>query len=169
MILGIKSAHRTAIIKLKNQILPRHQAKLDNPLQVVLSHRMRSCAGRAIAGHTIKLNYRLLTQNLSELEPTYLHELAHIFAYRFYQARGHDHHWRQLMAWMGQSPQRTHQMDVSRLQYQQQRYSYRCHCSEHLLSAHRHTKIRRGVTYQCRRCQGILVSAQPVSPQSWAT
>lgn len=160
----IITAHNQALEQLRPHLTPRQVRLLEPAVTVLFSQRMRSCAGRAIAGSEIQLNYRLLHQNPTELVPTYLHELAHILAHRLYQARGHDQHWRQLMAWIGQSPQRTHHMDVSHLKYQQRRYAYLCHCSEHLLSAHRHTKISRGMVYKCRHCQGVLTAASQKSP-----
>ncbi|AFY62413.1 SprT-like domain-containing protein [Synechococcus sp. PCC 6312] len=152
----IIAAHDQALQRIQPYLTLRQARLLDQAVIVSFSERMRSCAGRAIGGQEIKLNYRLLRQNPTELIPTYLHELAHILAYRLYQARGHDPHWQELMAWIGQSPQRTHQMDVSHLKYQQRRYRYLCHCSEHFISAHRHTKVCRGVTYKCRHCYGVL-------------
>lgn len=155
----IIAAHNQALQHLQPYLSPHQTHFLDQAVMVSFSQRMRSCAGRAIGGQEIKLNYRLLLQNPTELIPTYLHELAHILAHRLYQARGHDPHWRQIMAWIGQSPRRTHPMDVSGLKHRQKRYRYLCHCSEHFISAHRQTKIRQGVTYQCRYCHEVLRAA----------
>ncbi len=152
----IPAWHQTALDRVKPQLSRSQRSKLEHPLLVVWNYRMRSCAGRAIAGTTIHLNYRLLIHNPEELQATYYHELAHIWAYCLYGSRGHDQQWQTLMAWLGESATRTHRMNVTHLAYRQKRYLYRCDCQPHYLSAHRHAKIQRGLVYRCRTCEAKL-------------
>lgn len=87
------------------------------------------------------------------LPGTVVHELAHLAAFRLHGSRGHDAAWRGIMARMGITPQRTHDLDVTGLPGVQRRWRYRCACGETQLTTTRHNRIQRGTqAYRCTRC-----------------
>ncbi|WP_200256650.1 SprT-like domain-containing protein [Halorhodospira neutriphila] len=124
-----------------------------------------SSAGRAdLQRWVVAFNRPLLAREdgyRTLLPETVVHELAHLAAFHLHGSRGHDRHWRALMAEMGLPAQRTHGLDVTGLPGVQRRWRYRCACGEHALSTTRHNRIRRGTQrYYCNRCRGELVRAE---------
>ncbi len=154
---NLNDLYHQAQIRVEPNVARHLQPLLSQPLDVFWNYRMRSCAGRAWGGETIQLNARLLSQNPTELPATFLHELAHIWGHRLFQARGHGQAWQTLMAWMEQPIHRTHRMDVSRLAHRQKAFAYRCQCQQHWLKTKRHHKVLQGQIYTCRRCLAPLI------------
>lgn len=104
-------------------------------LEVELSTRLSVAAGYAqlnyITGEMkIKLHYRLLKDKPEQLKATYLHELAHILANRWYgYACHHDVNWKQVAILLGDNGERCHNMDVAAFRparRARKRYVYAC-------------------------------------------
>lgn len=93
------------------------------------------------------------------LRRTVPHETAHFLVYRLHGhgVRPHGPEWQAVMRHLGADPERCHDYDVDGLAARRTRYFlYHCDCNEHQLSSIRHNKVRRGVSYSCRRCGGAL-------------
>ena len=96
------------------------------------------------------------------LAVTIPHEVAHHVTDRLYGLRNirpHGPEWQAVMRSLGVSPRATAQYDLSGVPVRRQRrFSYRCACATHQLTAARHNKVRRGdVVYRCRSCRSTLV------------
>jgi len=129
-------------------------------LNVILSSRMRTYGGWA-TGHIneIKLNYKLLKDNPSELIGTFIHELAHILIFHIHQydVRPHGKEWKALMVSLNSDPSRCHNMDTSKMRRRQRRFSYGCGCRTFNLSATKANRIEKGRNYWCLKCKKDLI------------
>lgn len=137
-------------------------------LEVELSRRLATCAGKAQSfrtkadsfyKHQIRMNYRLLSENLDEVMPTYSHELMHIVASILYPRErvGHGLRWKLLMTMIGESDERCHKMDVSAFRKPKVRYAHSCKdCARmFFLTKHKHNRQVSRNAYRCR-CGGHL-------------
>jgi SprT protein len=131
-----------------------------NAIDLKLNNRMRSVAGRARYNKRynrweIHINYRLHRENREELKSTYLHELAHVLANRYYNTRcNHDSRWRRINKTIGGTDENCHNMEVEHLKAKQRRYDYACKCTTHKISAVRHNRMQKGTKrYICMRCK----------------
>lgn len=89
---------------------------------IAYSRRMVGTAGTAnLRTQRITLNARLLAQHPEALQPTFLHELAHLLTYKFHKHHGHGRPWQIMMLQLGQAPQRCHRLDVSGLRRSRKR------------------------------------------------
>lgn len=89
---------------------------------VAYSRRMVGTAGTAnLRTQRITLNARLLAQHPEALQPTLIHELAHLLTYHLHKHHGHGRPWQIVMLQLGQAPQRCHRLDVSGLRRGRQR------------------------------------------------
>ena len=78
-----------------------------NGVRIILSSRMVSAAGSAqIRKHSITLNVRMLTKHRHMLLTTFVHEIAHLLAAKFFGDPGHGKGWKELMVKLGQRPER---------------------------------------------------------------
>lgn len=120
--------------------------------------RMRTTAGRAFCvKKAIHLNYTLLIKNPQEVIPTFIHELAHIYAHILYPSgSSHGKEWRRVHCALGMEPERTHSMNVGDLKRRQTRIDYFCDCKIHKITTRRHNMISKGERYVCRLCKSIL-------------
>ncbi len=96
------------------------------------------------------------------LSVTVPHEVAHYVTDRLYglrNIRAHGSEWKAVMRSLGAEPRITGRYDLTGVPVRRQRrFSYRCECRTHELSARRHNKIRRGeANYLCRRCGAHIV------------
>ena len=84
------------------------------------------------------------------------HEVAHFAVYEVYgrKVRPHGQEWKALMNAFGCDASATHDFDLEQVTVRRQkRYSYRCACRVHLLSATRHNRVMRDdAEYRCRAC-----------------
>ena len=174
MIEKIQNIHKEAIKKLiKNNPKIKENSNVFNNIKinVELNERMRSCAGKAQAGHTIKINYRMHIDNPSELEDTYIHELAHILCHREKKneprydlftgkrKRGDHHgkHWQKMMKDMGIEPKRTHNLDVEKYRNKRNKFLYKCECGPiHKVSSILHNRMNKGQSRRCRKCKTTI-------------
>jgi SprT protein len=97
------------------------------------------------------------------LNTTVPHEVAHYITDRLYgiaNVRPHGREWRAVMAALGAEARATVPMDLAGLPVRrQQRFSYRCACETHQLSACRHNRVTAGrARYFCRSCGAELVA-----------
>jgi SprT protein len=96
------------------------------------------------------------------LAVTVPHEVAHYVTDHLYglrNVRPHGAEWQAVMRSLGAEPRATGRYDLTGVPVRRQRrFSYRCECSTHQLSACRHNKIRYGqANYLCRRCGSEIV------------
>lgn len=100
---------------------PEVMAFLDT-VTIGFSRRMVGTAGTAnLRTQRITLNARLLAQHPEALQPTLIHELAHLLTYKLHKHHGHGRPWQIVMLQLGQAPQRCHRMDVSGLRRSRKR------------------------------------------------
>ncbi len=98
------------------------------------------------------------------LQTTVPHEVAHYIADRVWglaRIRPHGVEWRSVMQKLGvESAVASARFDLSGLPVRRQRrFTYRCDCDTHELTACRHNRVTRGGTrYHCRQCGGALVA-----------
>ncbi len=124
---------------------------IDNP-------RMRTAAGRAfISDNKIELNGKMLLEHPDELEPTFVHELAHLISIALYGARGagHGRYWRATMRMLGQEPTRCHSMSETAPIRRHRVMAYAiCACNKapFPIKPRRFAKIQKGVRYRCMTC-----------------
>ncbi|WP_457676094.1 SprT family zinc-dependent metalloprotease [Thiolapillus sp.] len=91
------------------------------------------------------------------------HEVAHYVIHQMHprqRLRPHGPEWRQLMESLGLEPSRCHEFDTGGVTTRRQRrFSYRCACRKHELSATRHNRVIRGqAEYRCTHCGERLVA-----------
>lgn len=99
------------------------------------------------------------------LAVTVPHEVAHYVTdclYGLARVRPHGAEWRAVMRALGASVRVTARYDLSGLPLRrQQRFSYRCGCTSHQLSAVRHNRVQRGeAVYLCRKCRAAIRYAE---------
>ena len=89
------------------------------------------------------------------------HEVAHYITDQLHpgsRPRPHGPEWQELMQAFDLEPSRCHQYSLENVQQRKQRrFTYKCTCQEHRLSATRHNRVRhRGVKYRCISCGEVL-------------
>ena len=128
--------------------------------------------GRAAGMYRVRRGERVIRYNPyvfakyfdSNLAVTVPHEVAHYMTdclYGLGNIRPHGEEWKAVMLSLGADPRVTACYDLSGVPVRRQRrFSYRCGCRTHQLSACRHNKIQRGQSsYLCRRCGSAIVSS----------
>ncbi|MFF7708436.1 SprT family zinc-dependent metalloprotease [Pseudomonas sp. NPDC007930] len=108
----------------------------------------------------LRFNPQLLQENTEDfLRQTVPHEVAHLVAHQLFGDRiaPHGEEWQLIMRGVYElPPNRCHSYAVQRRQVT--RYIYRCPCtSEFPFSPQRHSLVRQGRRYLCRRCRQTLV------------
>lgn len=98
------------------------------------------------------------------LQTTVPHEVAHYITDRLYglaHVRPHGSEWRSVMRALGAEARATTRIDLEGLPLRRQsRYSYRCDCTTHRISACRHNRVTAGrARYFCRACGTELTAA----------
>lgn len=98
------------------------------------------------------------------LNTTVPHEVAHYISDRLYglaNIRPHGREWRSVMQALGVEPRASAHFDLEGLPLRRQRrFTYRCACTTHQLSACRHNRVCSGrARYHCRACHAPLVAA----------
>lgn len=120
-------------------------------------YRVRGCE------RVIRYNPYIFAKHFADnLALTVPHEVAHYVTDRLYglrNVRPHGAEWQAVMLSLGAEPRATGRYDLTGVPVRRQRrFSYRCDCSTHQLSARRHNKIRYGrANYLCRRCGSEVV------------
>lgn len=97
-------------------------------------------------------------ENLAQTIP---HEVAHLITFvRFGQrVKPHGREWKACMQDFGRPALTTHRFDVSDIPRRNtRRYTYRCGCQQHQLTAIRHNRILKGASYLCRSCRQPLIA-----------
>jgi len=87
------------------------------------------------------------------------HEVAHVVVAALYpyKTAPHGPEWRMIMSFFGADPTRCHAFQVDGTGARQlTRFSYRCDCREHRITAIRRNRILRGQDYYCRHCRELL-------------
>lgn len=104
---------------------------------------------------------KYFTDNLTNTVP---HEVAHYLTDMLYGLRNirpHGREWQAVMRVLDAEPNVTCHYDLTGVPLRRQRrFSYRCACSAHAVSAVRHNRVQRGSgSYVCRQCCTPLVYA----------
>lgn len=119
-----------------------------------------TCAGKANGiQNWVSFNAILLVENKEQfIERTVTHEVAHIIAYRQFNAKGHDSTWKAVMSHLGADASRCHTYDTSNAQVKvKNKFIYECECrSDIVLTSVRHNKILRGATFRCNQCRSVI-------------
>jgi len=152
-----KSDLENAFEKALSLFLEKRKIDLRMIIKVEWNNRMRSCAGKAFCfQQIIKLNARLLSENESELIPTFLHEVAHLIDFQIRGKSNHDYHWKSILTDMGEKDDRCHNMDVSNLKNKVQKFEVYCNCKTWQFTKNRITKMNRGMSYGCPKCKTAI-------------
>ena len=104
---------------------------------------------------------RYFEENLVETVP---HEVAHYVVDVVFGRRGirpHGVQWKGVMSDFGVSATVRHDWNLEGMGVRRQRrFTYRCDCGVHEVTAVRHYRIRdRHAVYRCRRCRALLAPA----------
>ncbi len=108
----------------------------------------------------LRFNPQLYQANQDDfLRQTVPHEVAHLIAHQLFGAsiQAHGQEWQLIMRGVYElPPHRCHSYAVERRVAM--RYIYRCPCpdSDFAFSAQRHTLVRKGRRYVCKRCRQVL-------------
>jgi SprT protein len=107
----------------------------------------------------LRYNLTLLLKNKEVfLSNTVPHEVAHFVVHII--APGSPPHgvvWRAIMELFGiTNPQTYHDYKVLPLKRRKRPYLYQCKCSEHYFTKQRHNYAKKGRSYTCTKCKGIL-------------
>lgn len=118
--------------------------------------------GRRVIRYNPHIFAKYFDDNLANTVP---HEVAHYVTDMLYglrNVRPHGPEWRAVMRALGVRPEVTCRYDLDGIPLRrQQRFSYRCACSTHSLSAVRHRRVQNGqASYNCRRCRAPLRRAE---------
>lgn len=126
-------------------------------------------SGRSAGMYKIRKNQKLIRFNpfifakyfVDNLATTVPHEVAHYIVDQVYGMQNihpHGFEWRYLMHRFDADDSVTCDYDLTGIPVRTQpRHKYRCSCGTHLLSSHRHNKVKRGQTrYFCRKCKQAL-------------
>jgi SprT protein len=112
---------------------------------------------------SIRYNPYLFAKYFADsLSATVPHEVAHYVTdilYGMRNVRPHGLEWRAVMRSLGGEPRATGRYDLAGVPVRRQgRFTYRCGCTTHLLSACRHNRQRSGkARYHCRLCGAPIV------------
>ncbi|WP_028696930.1 SprT family zinc-dependent metalloprotease [Pseudomonas cremoricolorata] len=108
----------------------------------------------------LRFNLQLYQANREDfLRQTVPHEVAHLVAHQLFGAgiQAHGEEWQLIMRGVYELPPlRCHSYAVQRREVT--RYIYRCPCpdSDFPFTAQRHTLVRQGRRYLCKRCRQVL-------------
>jgi len=111
--------------------------------------------------HTIRYNlYIAVSQWEAFLQRTVVHEVAHHVVAQIWKqgVAPHGRQWRTVMQALGATDvTRCHSYKLDGVpRKRQKRYNYRCACRSHSISATRHNRMQRGMTYLCGYCRENL-------------
>jgi SprT protein len=137
------------------------------PIPVRFDLRGRTAGMYRVAGRQALIRYNpfIFARYFDHgMRVTVPHEVAHYITDRLYgiaHVRPHGREWRSVMAALGAEARAGAHLDLSGIpQRRQARFSYRCGCATHSLSACRHNRIIRGIArYHCRSCGRQLVAS----------
>lgn len=144
-------------------------------IPVIFSDKLTSTAGnvsfmRNTRGSIkMKLSVPIMRDNPEEfIKDTPGHEAAHHIVHCVYgtETQAHGSEWKRVMRLIGQEPKRTHRMTV--VKKTQDRIAATCGCQTHMITKQRVTKMRRGMTYNCRKCRQPLTLGTQVDVLSGA-
>lgn len=128
--------------------------------QVHLDLRGQKAGVAYLYRNLLRFNHQMYLDNHEDfLHQTVPHEVAHLIAHQVYgeRIRPHGREWQHLMTDLyGLPAQRCHTYAVAPRRSTQ--YLYRCGCPEHMpFTPQRHSLVRRGRQYLCRRCGDLLL------------
>lgn len=167
----ISESQKEMVISLTAEFIRRANALFEREFEkipVLFDLKGRAAGMYRVRGSERVIRYnpyifhRYFDDNLSVTIP---HEVAHYIIDMIHgigNVRPHGTEWRALMRCFGADSSRTCSYDMDGLPMKQQRrFTYRCGCASHQLSATRHNRVARGIAqYRCRYCGDEL---SPVS------
>jgi predicted SprT family Zn-dependent metalloprotease len=142
---------------------------LADQIDVLFSDRMTSTAGRAKYSrngkHYIKLSTVFLQRAPKEkIINTIYHEVCHIITHYVYgfRASSHGWQWRAIMYACGQTPTRTHNVDMPG-RNRHKRVKIDCYCPGGTkLGPTQYKRMLRGTRYRCSKC-GFKINKETVT------
>lgn len=119
----------------------------------------RVCRNRRQIRYNPYIFGKYFADNLANTVP---HEVAHYLTdvlYGLRNVRPHGREWQAAMCVLDAEPTVTCRYDLTGIPVKRQRrFSYRCACAAHAVSAVRHNRVQRGLgKYVCRQCRMPLV------------
>lgn len=135
------------------------------PIPVQFNLRGRAVGMYRVSGRTAVIRYNpyIFSRYFDHgLHTTVPHEVAHYIADRVWglaRIRPHGIEWRSVMRKLGAEPAASACFDLNGLPVRRQRrFTYRCDCDTHEITACRHNRISKGrARYHCRQCGAALV------------
>lgn len=128
---------------------------IPSPPSVRWNNRLGTRGGTAFPGsNRIDLNPAFAVSEPG-YDETVAHEIAHIFACRYLNSKGHDRPWRECMIRMGFPAKRCHKYASAVARRNTvRRHQYTCPCGTvHMLTPNRITRMRKGFRYRCLKCE----------------
>ncbi|MDZ5601382.1 SprT family zinc-dependent metalloprotease [Pseudomonas sp. RP23018S] len=128
--------------------------------EVSLKLRGQKAGVAHLHDNLLRFNPQLYQANQDDfLRQTVPHEVAHLVAHQLFggSIQAHGQEWQLIMRGVYElPPHRCHSYAVERRVAT--RYVYRCPCpgSDFPFSAQRHTLVRKGRRYVCKRCRQVL-------------
>ena len=130
-----------------------YNTELEGPY--VRFDKRGTCGGTAnYSLNELNFNAGLMLDNWDEyLNQIIPHEVAHLVKNAVYGAerkgelmRPHGTYWQRIMRQFGIEPDRSHRMDISKVQQPKRKFVYECECcsTEFVLSSVKHNRIVRG-------------------------
>jgi len=148
------------------------------PLTIRFDKRGTTAGTARYATNTVDFNAGLYVRNVDAfLNDTVPHEVAHIAANLYHNARGyrgrvqpHGDTWKMVMRTFGVKPSRCHSFDTSETKIKRNvtTYTYHCACQQHELSAKMHSQIQSGRGRHCKKCKAS-VKLGPLVPRDTKT
>lgn len=163
----IIESHTSQRLETARDWFPQHRIQ---PVKVAFDLIGQSAGHYYPANNLIRYNSHIAAKYFEHfVQQTVTHEVSHHIVYQLTSkartyAQAHGPEWKAVMRRFGVTPERCHNYDLSEIpSKRQRRFSYRCACMQHQLSATRHNRVQKGVSYYCKSCGGELL-ADPISP-----
>lgn len=150
------------------ELMQRVERKLDECMEMIPQPLTRPFVVYDLRGKhagyanntRIRLNADLLNDPRyvdNMIDDTVVHEFAHVVVRQLYPgSQSHGETWKAVMRRLGiERPQRCHDYEVVPARTHA-RMLYVCGCQEHWVTKITHNRIKRGITYTCRQCKGVL-------------
>jgi len=139
-----------------NEVMPIILAKypeFNDKFRIEYSNRLRTSGGVAYKNaFKIKLNTRLLSENLCDVKQTIVHEIAHLVEFHLGLRGGHGKDWQRIMSWLGYPAKTYHTMDTKKFKAKRKRFLFTCDCGENFKVTRKwYNSIMRG-SCGCTKC-----------------
>lgn len=150
-----------------SEVLNRKGRSINIPQIKINFKNLGRTAGHAFQRtNVLEFNTILLKENADKfIERTVPHEVAHLItAWIFPLAKKpHGKEWKSVMKMLGvKDSTRCHDFDVtnSTLRKVERKFKYQCKCQIHMMTAITNNRLKRGLTYYCKKCRTQLKPVQ---------